>query len=248
MCDPRKPFAKGFTFHWDDEETVPTGAEQQRPFISASGLTPGAGHAGIPGSGVTELGINQGLNGLHSMRTAVTFLTTIIAIGVAMMIIALPLMEWTWFSSWQTYRFLIPAVLGALILPFVLYAAARNLTRVYTFHLIVIGVWFLILLALTIWSLVDLFWACPTNLEDFCTNTIDPTIEIGYWFFSISVWLQTVLYIGELIVMGTARKHATRLRVIFGLPEHALAVMMLDNVPGGVSRYVKGIGMQSMTV
>lgn len=183
------------------------------------------------------------LEGLHSAVRNITIVAAIILIATVLNAASAYYIDTPWFADWRTYRFLFTTVLSTVMLTFVLYAAPRNLTRIFALHAVVIGIWLFLLIGLTVWTLVDLVYDCPNNLRDFCTDTITTTIENGYWFYAASVWAQLVLYILELVFMQQARKHSRSLFTFGGITEAEVQQMAMQSMwQGRSARYIKGIG------
>lgn len=202
------------------------------PLIS-NGLTP---------STDVELRITQSLTGLRSIGKAMEAITTLIAFSHSGLIVGALFFEWTWFASWETYRFLIPLALDAIILKFVHSCWMRNLTNIYTLHNLVLVIWLLGLFALSIWAVVDVTWFCGSQLPDFCTNMVDSTIETGYWIYTAFLWFTTILYLIETAFMAMAARHTRGIKQILGMTDGDLQALLAKALRGETTSYVHSIG------
>jgi hypothetical protein len=190
----------------------------------------------------TSLGVATALNGMKRVGTGMEVVTTLIAFSHCGMLVGALLFEWTWFQSWHTYRFLIPLLLDVLILKFVHSCWMHNLSNIFTLHNLILVIWLLGLWAMTIWALVDVFWFCPTEKPNYCTDMVDSTIEPGFWVYCAFLWFTTLLYTVEIALMAMAARYTRRLSQIMSMTEGDLQAMLLDALRGKTTSYVRGIG------
>lgn len=206
------------------------------PLDTVEGFTP-VGTKARPSS----LGVSLAMQNMQTIGRVLDVLTLILVLSLITTTIGAFLFKWNWFLETISYRFLIPIFAQMLVMWFVHRSWRRNLRNPWTLLNLMLVFWTLYLLAMSIWLAVDILAICPQDKPNYCTNTVDETIETGFWVYSVGFWVSTVGFFIELGLMASATRNAYRLTNFDGLSNEAAEKLLMEATMKQ-SNIIKSIG------